>query len=64
MIETNYKTYCAQHDYIIPDEFDVKTLVNQVLVDAGFAESRASKMDVDDFLALLHAFHQANIHFA
>lgn len=35
---------------MIPDDFDVGKLLEQVLTESGFAESRASKMDVDDFL--------------
>lgn len=35
---------------MIPDDFDVGKLLDQVLTESGFAESRASKMDVDDFL--------------
>lgn len=35
---------------IIEDGFDMSVLLGQVLEESGFAESRASKMDVDDFL--------------
>lgn len=34
----------------IPDDFSMSALLSQVLEESGFAESRASKMDVDDFL--------------
>lgn len=64
MIEKNYKVLCSMQDRIIPDEFDVKTLIMQVLESVEMAEKRASKMDLDDFLALLNAFHEAGVHFA
>lgn len=35
---------------MIPADFDMSVLLAQVLEESGFAESRASKMDVDDFL--------------
>lgn len=35
---------------MIEEDFDISLLVAQVLEESGFAESRASKMDVDDFL--------------
>jgi 18S rRNA (adenine1779-N6/adenine1780-N6)-dimethyltransferase len=35
---------------IVPDEFDIKEKVEEILVGAGFADSRAAKMDVDDLL--------------
>lgn len=35
---------------MITDDFDIGKLLDQVLMESGFAESRASKMDVDDFL--------------
>jgi 18S rRNA (adenine1779-N6/adenine1780-N6)-dimethyltransferase len=64
MIEANYKTWCAQQDCMIEDGFDCKTMVVGILEGAGYAEHRASKMDIDDFLKLLAAFHQSGIHFA
>lgn len=35
---------------MIDDDFDMSTLLGLVLEESGYAESRASKMDVDDFL--------------
>lgn len=64
MIEANYKTVSAKCDRIISDDFDVKALIMQVLESVGMAEQRAAKMDTDDFLKLLNAFHQAGVHFA
>jgi hypothetical protein len=41
----------------------VRALVDEVLEATGFAEQRASKMDLDDFMALLARFNAAGIHF-
>ena len=41
----------------------VRALVDEVLAATGFAEQRASKMDLDDFMALLARFNAAGIHF-
>lgn len=35
---------------MIEDGFDMTVLIAQILEESGYAESRASKMDVDDFL--------------
>jgi len=43
---------------------EVKATVEGVLALTGFAESRASKMDHDDFMRLLARFNQAGIHFS
>ncbi|KAJ2364887.1 Dimethyladenosine transferase [Coemansia sp. RSA 2611] len=63
MLESNYKTFCASNEVMMEEGFDIKQRVLGVLDKLGFAETRASKMDIDDFLKLLAAFHDANIHF-
>jgi len=35
---------------MIPEDFDMSALLDQVLAESGYADQRASKMDVDDFL--------------
>ncbi|KAK4685332.1 18S rRNA (adenine1779-N6/adenine1780-N6)-dimethyltransferase, partial [Tremellales sp. Uapishka_1] len=57
MLEGNYKTWCAEKGVIIPDGFEMKEKIEEILVESGFAESRAAKMDVDDLLKLLAAFN-------
>lgn len=42
---------------------DMKATVEQVLESEGFAEQRAARMDINDFLALLAAFNAKGIHF-
>eukprot|EP00611_Tribonema_gayanum_P030350 TRINITY_DN840_c0_g1_i4.p1 TRINITY_DN840_c0_g1~~TRINITY_DN840_c0_g1_i4.p1 ORF type:complete len:356 (-),score=113.81 TRINITY_DN840_c0_g1_i4:215-1282(-) len=42
----------------------VKTIVEEVLSRPEFKDKRASKMDQDDFLALLSAFNASGIHFS
>ncbi|GAA6040415.1 hypothetical protein JCM8097_004535 [Rhodosporidiobolus ruineniae] len=64
ILESNYKAWCAQQNKAIPEDFSMSTLLGQVLEESGFAESRASKMDVDDFLKLLTFFHKHGLHFA
>ncbi|KAJ2813376.1 Dimethyladenosine transferase [Coemansia sp. 'formosensis'] len=63
MLESNYKTFCASNEVMMEEGFDIKQRVLSVLDKLGFAETRASKMDIDDFLKLLAAFHDADIHF-
>lgn len=42
---------------------DMKELIESILVTEGFADQRAAKMDINDFLALLAAFNAKGIHF-
>ncbi|KAL1939012.1 hypothetical protein VTO73DRAFT_11165 [Trametes versicolor] len=64
MLESNWKTWASVNDVMIEDDFNFKEKVDQVLLDTGFSESRAAKMDINDLLKLLSAFHDAGIHFA
>ncbi|OBZ74326.1 Dimethyladenosine transferase [Grifola frondosa] len=64
MLENNWKTWASVNNVIIEDDVNFKKKVEQVLNETGFTESRAAKMDVDDLLRLLSAFHDAGIHFA
>lgn len=66
MLEANYKAWCAQEEkvsnfdstgrartdesQIIEADFDMSKMLGMVLEESGYAEARASKMDVDDFL--------------
>ena len=40
-----------------------KNKVLKILTDSGFKEKRSSKLDIDDFLKLLHVFNESGIHF-
>merc|ERR1712165_219356 len=63
-LKNNYKIHCSLNDEMVSDDFDVKTLVDEVLDSIQFRERRARMMDIDDFMKLLHAFNSAGIHFA
>ncbi|TCD63150.1 Dimethyladenosine transferase [Steccherinum ochraceum] len=64
MLESNWKTWASANNVMIEDEFDIKKKVEQVLTETEFSEERAAKLDVDDLLKLLSAFHDVGIHFA
>ena len=40
-----------------------RSLIEEVLESVGYAEQRAAKMDLDDFMRLLAAFNKAGVHF-
>ncbi|KAJ2158585.1 Dimethyladenosine transferase [Coemansia sp. RSA 552] len=63
MLDANYRTFCASTERMVDEGFQIKQAVLAVLDQLGYAETRASKMDVHDFLKLLSAFHDSNIHF-
>ncbi|KAJ7482216.1 S-adenosyl-L-methionine-dependent methyltransferase [Mycena galericulata] len=64
MLEKNWRTWCAETDQMIEDNVNMKAKIEQVLLDTGNSENRAAKMDVDDLLKLLSAFHDIGVHFA
>lgn len=65
LLEKNYKIFCSSTVpvIVIGPEFDFKAYVMDVLEKSDYADKRARLLDGDDFLALLHAFNAANIHF-
>jgi len=64
LMEKNYKIKCSVRNETVPEDFDIRTKVDEVLDSIEFKEKRARKMDIDDFMKLLHAFNAAGIHFA
>lgn len=48
----------------ISTDFNIKALVEQILIENNSAEKRARTMDIDDFMNLLYAFNSNNIHFS
>ncbi|EEB94105.1 hypothetical protein MPER_07142 [Moniliophthora perniciosa FA553] len=64
MLEKNYRTWCSEMNQMVEDDLSMKAKIEKVLEETGDTENRAAKMDVDDLLKLLSAFHDAGIHFA
>lgn len=64
MLEKNYKLHCSLNDKVVPDSFDIKEMVNNILQKAGADIKRARTMDIDDFISLLHAFNAEGLHFS
>ncbi|KAJ7468670.1 S-adenosyl-L-methionine-dependent methyltransferase [Mycena latifolia] len=64
MLEKNWRTWCAETDHMVEENVNMKAKIEQVLLDTGNSENRAAKMDVDDLLKLLSAFHDIGVHFA
>ena len=63
LLEANYKTWCAEHGVVPDADEPFARRVDAVLERTGMADARASKLDVDELLALLAAFHDQGIHF-
>ncbi|KAL9710645.1 Dimethyladenosine transferase [Leucoagaricus gongylophorus] len=64
MLEQNRRTWMSAQEMPVDDNTSISGLVDNVLTEVGHLESRASKMDIDDLLKLLSAFHDVGIHFA
>jgi len=63
MLEKNYKIQCSLKNQPIPEDLNVKDIVDEILDSINFKEKRARSMDIDDFMKLLHAFNSKDIHF-
>ncbi|KAJ0182351.1 hypothetical protein K1T71_001720 [Dendrolimus kikuchii] len=63
-LDKNYRVHCSLHNKEIPEGFDIKQKVQDILTSAGADQMRARTMDIDDFMKLLHAFNSEGIHFA
>jgi len=63
MLEQNRRTWLALKDKMA-DDMPINSIVDKVLAEVEFTENRAAKMDVNDLLKLLNAFHQVDIHFS
>ncbi|KAF5329432.1 hypothetical protein D9619_008994 [Psilocybe cf. subviscida] len=64
MLEQNRKTWLALQDMPVDDDRSINTIVDEVLAELEQTENRASKMDIDDLLKMLSAFHEVGIHFS
>ncbi|VDD91141.1 unnamed protein product [Enterobius vermicularis] len=63
LLDKNYRLFCNVKGVALEKDFDIKTKIQTVLEKSGFANKRARQLDVDDFLALMLAFNQKDIHF-
>jgi 18S rRNA (adenine1779-N6/adenine1780-N6)-dimethyltransferase len=63
LLSKNAKTLASLKGAPLAADWDVKATVEAVITAAGFADKRASKLDIDDFLKLLTDMNAAGIHF-
>ncbi|XP_003493975.1 probable dimethyladenosine transferase [Bombus vosnesenskii] len=63
MLEKNYKLHCSLNNKEIPEGFNIKEMINDILQIADAENKRARTMDIDDFISLLHAFNAQGVHF-
>ncbi|KAH6904450.1 adenine-N6,N6--dimethyltransferase [Coprinopsis sp. MPI-PUGE-AT-0042] len=65
MLEQNRNTWLSMQEMAVNQEnASIQDLLDQILADGGWTESRAAKMDIDEILKLLSAFHEVGIHFS
>ena len=67
MLASNWRTWRESQGSMSEDgaeaEMDIDKTLDEILKETGTAENRGAKMAVDEFLALLNAFHKRGIHF-
>ena len=64
LLTDNDRTLAALRGEALPEGWTARAVIETVLADTAFADRRASRLGVDDFLALLNAMNKAGIHFA
>ncbi|XP_076680925.1 putative dimethyladenosine transferase [Andrena cerasifolii] len=64
MLEKNYRLHCSLNDKAVPEGFDMKEMVYDILHKMAADDKRARTMDMDDFISLLRAFNAQGVHFA
>ncbi|CAG8555925.1 5594_t:CDS:2 [Acaulospora morrowiae] len=50
ILKNNYKTFCSINEMQMEVDFDIKQKILDILKATGFSETRAAKMEVEDFL--------------
>lgn len=60
----NYRMHCSLNNLDLPENFDIKSMVEGIIEDIDADKFRARSMDIDDFMKVLHAFNSAGIHFS
>ncbi len=50
VMEKNYRVHCAHTNTKVPEDFDIKQMVDSTLEEIEFDKMRARTMDMDDFL--------------
>ncbi|KDR21683.1 probable dimethyladenosine transferase [Zootermopsis nevadensis] len=63
-LEKNYQIHCSLSNVNVPDNFNMKQKVDNILKSCESESKRARSMDIDDFMMLLHAFNTEGIHFS
>jgi len=64
MLQDNRSTWLSLQGKLPDDDRSINKIVDDVLSSSGYTKSRGSKLDVDDLLKLLAAFHDVGIHFS
>lgn len=63
-LETNFKLHCSLHNVAMPNDFNIKEKVEEILKKLSANKMRARTMDIDDFMKILHGFNAEGIHFS
>ncbi|GLH12523.1 Probable dimethyladenosine transferase [Gryllus bimaculatus] len=64
VLEKNYKIHCSLNNITLPQDFNIKNKIEEILTTSEFETKRSRTMDIDDFMKLLHAFNAEGIHFS
>lgn len=64
LLNKNYKIFCSLNETMVPEDFDMKTKIDEIFKECKFNECRARQMSNDDLLKLLERFNSNGIHFS
>lgn len=63
-LDKNYRLHCSLNNKEIPENFNIKEKLEEILAEVDADKKRARTMDIDDFMTLLHAFNSYGFHFS
>ncbi|KAJ1456022.1 S-adenosyl-L-methionine-dependent methyltransferase [Pelagophyceae sp. CCMP2097] len=65
VLEASTKQHAAMHaGSVSPAGPEIKAIIEEILAAERFADQRAAKLDIPDFVALLEAFNAKGLHFS
>ncbi|CAJ0585747.1 unnamed protein product, partial [Mesorhabditis spiculigera] len=62
-LELNYRKFMKMRGTEIPEDLDFSKMIEETIMNSGFAEKRARTMKIEEFIQLLIIFNKAGVHF-
>ena len=64
LLTKNYSIFCSLQNKPVPEDFDIKAVIEKILMDVEMLDTRSRTMSNDQILKLLAGFNKEGIHFS